>query len=118
MSKENLLAGYCMSFAIRSYKLGKFLIEEKHERVIGDQILRCGTSIGANRAEAEFAESREDFIHKLRIARKEANEALFWIELMNNVNLLTLAQYESIKADCEQIIKLMTSIILSTKQKE
>ena len=117
MSKENLLKEKCMYFAVRIYKLYKYLTEEKKEFVISKQLLRSGTSIGANRAESEYAESIDDFIHKLSISRKEANETKFWIDLLLNLGLLTNTEFESINADCSEIIKLLTSIILSTKDK-
>ena len=117
MSKDNLLEEKCMFFAVRIYKLYKYLTEEKKEFIISKQILRSGTSIGANRAESEFAESTDDFIHKLSIARKEANETKFWIDLLLNLGLLTNTEFESINADCGELIKLLTSIILKNKER-
>ena len=116
MSKENLLKEKCMYFAVRIYKLYKYLTEEKKEFVISKQLLRSGTSIGANRAESEYAESIDDFIHKLSISRKEATETEFWIDLLLNLGLLTNTEFESINADCTEIIKLLTSIIFEYKR--
>lgn len=115
MRKENFLKENCMAFSIRVYKLYKYLTEIKQEFVISKQILRSGTSIGANYAEAEYAESVDDFVHKLKIARKEANETKYWLDLLLNLKILTETEFESMINDCIEIIKLLTSVILSSK---
>ena len=81
------------------------------------QLLRCGTSIGANVSEALSAESTPDFIHKLSISQKEANETIYWLTLLNKTGYLTKAEYQSISHDCEELRKLLSSIILTLKQK-
>jgi len=115
MKGSNILKEKVFRFGVRTFNLYKYLVEEKQEFVISKQLLRSGTSIGANRSESEYAESDADFIHKLSIARKEASESLFWIELLYETKLLTPSEYTSIKTDCEEIIKLLTSIIKSMK---
>lgn len=114
MSKCNQLKDCCMAFAVRIYKLYRYLTEQKKEFVISKQILRSGTSIGANYSEAEYAESTDDFVHKLKIARKEANETRYWLDLLLNIDVLTNTEFDSMVADCTEIIKLLTTIILST----
>ena len=83
---------------------------------MSEQLLRCGTSIGANFSESLSAESKLDFIHKLAIAQKEANETLYWLDLLKETNYLTDEQYESLNADCTELRKIITSIILTTKE--
>ena len=115
--KENPTYQKAMSFAIRIVNVYKYLVEEKTERVMSKQLLRSGTSIGANFCESLSAESDLDFIHKLAISQKEANETLFWLELLNKTDYLTNKQYESLEEDCIELRKIITSIILITKQK-
>ena len=104
-----------MLFAIRIVKLYKFLCE-KNEFVMSKQILRSGTSIGANIAESSRAESDNDFIHKLSISRKEGQETLYWLELLQRTDYISSEQFNSMQSDCEELLKLLTSIILSTKK--
>ena len=106
-----------MAFAIRIVNVYKYLTEEKLERVMSKQLLRSGTSIGANFSESLSAESELDFIHKLAISQKEANETIFWLELLYRTDYLTDKQYESLEIDCVELRKIITSIILTTKQK-
>ena len=115
--KENPTYQKAMLFAIRIVKLYKYLVEEKSERVMSKQLLRSGTSIGANYSEALSAESDLDFIHKVAISQKEANETSFWLELLYRTEYLTEKQYESLDSDCAELRKIITSIILTTKQK-
>jgi four helix bundle protein len=115
MIKENAVREKAMLFAIRIVKLYKFLCE-KNEFVMSKQILRSGTSIGANIAESSRAESDNDFIHKLSISRKEGQETLYWLELLQRTDYISSEQFNSMQADCEELLKLLTSIILSTKK--
>ena len=96
--------------------LHKYLLE-RSEFVLSKQVLRSGTSIGANISEAVRAESDKDFIHKLSISRKECSETLYWIELLHRSEYITAVQYESIKNDCEELLKILTAIILSSKKR-
>ena len=115
--KENPTYQKMMAFAIRIVNVYKYLTEEKSEMVMSKQLLRSGTSIGANFSESLSAESELDFIHKLAISQKEANETIFWLELLNRTDYLTDKQYESLEIDCVELRKIITSIILTTKQK-
>jgi|SRR5450432_216525 four helix bundle protein len=113
--KENIIQIKSFAFAVRIIKLHKFLSNEKKEYVLSKQLLRCGTSVGALIREAEYAESKSDFKHKLQIAQKEINESIYWLELLNATNFLAIAQFESINKDAIEIIKLLTSIIKTIK---
>ncbi len=115
MKKENLIANKCFKFAKRIYFLYKFLTEEKKEFIFSKQILRSGTSIGANVEEAIGAQSKKDFISKLSIAYKEARETHYWIRLLFEVNILNKTEYDSILQDCEELLKIIGSIQKSTK---
>ena len=114
---DYVLKEKAMSFAIRIVNLYKYLAE-KNEFVMSKQVLRSGTSIGANYAEALKAESPNDFIHKLSISRKEGEETLYWLELLFRTEYISEKQYLSIKSDCEQIQKMLTSSILTVLKKK
>lgn len=101
-------------FALRIIKLYKFLYS-KREYILSKQILRCGTSIGANIKEALQAESKLDFIHKLNIALKESSETEYWLQLLKDSDFIDHKSYASIYNDCIEIVKLITSIIKTTK---
>ena len=96
-------------FAVRIVNMYKYLNDEKREYIMSKQLLRCGTSIGANLAEAECAISRKDFQAKVYIALKECAEAKYWIELLHETEYLTEEQYRSIWSDCEEIRKMLSS---------
>jgi four helix bundle protein len=104
-----------MDFAIRIVNLYKFLVYEKKELVMSKQILRSGTSIGANIREAEHAQSRADFINKLNIALKEANETEYWLELLLRTEYINRSQYDNINKDCIEVNRLLISIIKTSK---
>ena len=106
----------CMSFAVRIVNLCRFLNEEKHEYRIADQLFRSGTSIGANYAEAQCAISKNDFRAKAYIALKEANESLFWLDLLRRTNILDKPLYDSIYPDCEELKKILASITKSSSE--
>ena len=114
--KRNIIREKAMNFSVRMYHLNEFLIE-KRKYSIADQVFRFGTSIGANLSEAVRAESEQDFVHKYGIALKEAEETLYWLELSQRVELIDTRLYESLRYDCEELIKLATSIILSVLRK-
>jgi four helix bundle protein len=113
--KGNIVKEKSFNFAIRIVKLYQFVVAEKKEFVLSKQLLRSGTSVGALIREAEHAESKADFIHKMAIAQKEINESIYWLELLVKTDYLSLQQFESINLDAIEIIKLITSIIKSTK---
>ncbi len=103
------------AFAVRIVKLCNFLAESKKAYILSNQLLRAGTSIGANLAESQQAQSRPDFISKLSIALKEAAEAHYWLRLLHSSIYLTDVEYASIISDCQELEKMLTSIIKSTK---
>jgi four helix bundle protein len=113
--KENVVKTKSFAFAVRIVKLYKFLKTEQNEFVLSKQVLRCGTSVGAMVREAEHSESTADFVHKLAIAQKEINETIYRLELLKETDFLTDEQFESINADAIELIKLLTSIIKTTK---
>ncbi|CAH8282180.1 four helix bundle protein [Mariniflexile fucanivorans] len=117
MKDGNIIRTKSYQFAVRVVNLYKFLVEDRKEFVLSKQLLRSGTSIGANVREAEHAESKADFIHKLSIALKEANETEYWIDLLKETSYLNNSEYISIQVDIKEILKLLTSIIKTSKQK-
>ncbi len=114
--KDNTVKNKSFDFALRIIKLYQFLCEKNKEFVLCKQLLRSGTAIGALIREAEQAESKLDFIYKMSIALKEANESDYWIELLYQSNYLDDKSYNSIKYDLTEILKLLVSIIKTTKQ--
>ena len=96
-------------FSVRIVNLYRYLCEEKREFVLSKQLLRCGTSIGANLAEAECAISRKDFLSKVYIALKECAETKYWLELLNETGYLTDAQFQSVYSDCEELRKMLSA---------
>lgn len=117
MKQDNIIKIKSFQFAIRIVKLYQHLTQEKKEFVLSKQLLRCGTSIGANIREAEQAESNADFIHKLSVALKEANESEYWLELLNETNFFKPEEFLSIQKDLVEVKKLLVSIIKTSKQK-
>jgi four helix bundle protein len=115
--KENVIVEKSYKFAIRIVNLYKFLINDKKEFVISKQILKSGTSIGANINEAQSAESKMDFIHKLSISAKEARETDYWLRLLKESDYIDLIMFNSINNDCMEILKIINSIILTSKEK-
>lgn len=105
-----------MAFAKRVAKCYRFLLDKKKETILSKQFLRSGTSIGANIREGLFAQSRKDFINKMNIALKEAGETDYWLEVIHSTEYLTDTEYESMKKDNDELIKLLTSIIKTTKE--
>lgn len=113
--RENIVKDKSFAFAIRIVKLYQFLVDNRKEYILSKQVLRSGTSVGAMVREAEHAESKADFNHKMAIAQKEINETIYWIELLLETGYLSKEQFESINQDAVEIIKLITSIIKSAK---
>jgi four helix bundle protein len=116
MANRSVVRDKSFQFALRVVKLYRYLKEEKKEYVLSKQVLRSGTAIGALIRESQYAESTADFIHKLAIALKEANETDYWIELLFQSGFLEEKSYQSIHIDIEELLKLLTSIIKTTKQ--
>ena len=103
------------NFALRIIKLYKFLSTDKQEYVLSKQILRSGTSIGANLTEAEYAISKRDFLAKVHISYKECAETQYWLNLLYKSDYLTAEQFNSLNNDCIELLKLLTSITKTTK---
>ena len=116
--KESILRDKSKAFAIRIIKLYKFLLEETKEFVISKQILRCGTSIGANFAEAIYGVSEADFMNKLSIAQKEASETIYWLELLYETDFITKEQFDSMLADADELVRLLAASIITMKKKK
>ena len=115
MKENNIIKQKSFDFAVRIIKLNQYLTTDKKEFVLSRQILRSGTSVGAMVRESEHAQSKADFIHKLSVAQKEINETIYWLELFLATNYLSLQEFESINEGAVEIIKLITSIIKTTK---
>lgn len=115
--KENVIKNKSYAFALRIIKLYKYLVSEQKEYVLSKQVLRSGTAIGALVREAEHAESKADFIHKMAIALKEANETEYWLMLLKDSEYISGKNYNSIYPDSVELIKLLVSIVKSTKER-
>ncbi|MGN6603206.1 MAG: four helix bundle protein [Ginsengibacter sp.] len=115
MKKNNVIQDKSFAFALRIVNLYKFLIEEKKEFVMSKQLLRSGTSIGANVEEAIGGQSGKDFVSKLSIAYKEARETIYWLRLLSASSYLSKDQAESILTDAEEICKILGKIQITLK---
>lgn len=115
---ESIIASKSYNFALRIIKLYKHLIERQREFVLAKQVLRSGTSIGANIEEALGGQSKADFRHKLSIALKEARETSYWLRLLKDSEFIKPDAFNSIHGECEELIKILKSIILTSQQKE
>ncbi|NCA76536.1 MAG: four helix bundle protein [Alphaproteobacteria bacterium] len=115
--KKSIVQEKNYAFAIRIVVLYKYLIDTKKEFTLAKQMLRSGTSVGALVREAEQAESKADFIHKLSVAHKEANEAEYWLNLLKDTNYIDSQLFDSMNNDCKEIIALLTSILKDCKEK-
>ena len=113
---DNIIVEKSKNFAVRIVKLYKYLCDEKHEYVLSKQILRSGTSIGANVHEALRAISKADFRNKMSIALKEESETEYWLELLYNTQYLDSKQYESINIECVEINKILISIVKNSNK--
>ena len=112
---QNIIEKKSFDFAIRIVRLYRYLCEKKKEFVLSKQLLRSGTSIGANVAEAQQAQSKADFVSKISIALKETTETKYWLRLLNATDYLSDVEIKTILADCVEIEKILTSIIKSSK---
>ena len=111
MNKKNIVYDKALDFSVRVVNLYNFLDQKGAAAVMSKQLLRCGTSIGANISESISAESDLDFIHKLAIAQKEAEETLYWLVLLKRTNFLTEVQYSSMNQDCVEMKKLLVKMV-------
>ena len=116
MGKGNLIMDKSFAFAIRIVRLYKLLCEHRKELVLYKQILRSGTAVGALIKESEHAQSKADFINKLSIALKEANETEYWLMLLKESDYLSADEYNSIIEDCRELLRLLISIIKKMKE--
>ncbi len=110
MAERNIIVEKSKNFALRIIKLYKYLISEKREYVISKQLLRCGTSIGANVKEAIRGQSKADFYSKMNIALKEASETEYWLELIYESQYIEEKHFKSIYYDCQEILKILMAI--------
>ena len=117
MRNSNILKEKSFSFALRIVKLNKMLVTEKKEFVLSKQVLRSGTAIGALVRESENAASSRDFLNKLTIALKEADETSYWLELLYRSEYISFELYSSLGKDCNEIIKILVSRIKTIKTK-
>jgi len=112
---KNVITVKSYAFAIRIINLYKFITQEKKEFVLSKQVLKSGTAIGALVREAEHAQSKSDFLNKMNIALKEANETEYWLMLLKDTGYIQQSEFDSIIKDCEEVLKLLVSIVKSTK---
>jgi four helix bundle protein len=115
--KKNVIKEKSYVFALRVIKAYQFLAKEKKEFVLSKQMLRSGTSVGALVREAEQAQSKADFISKMNIALKEANETEYWLMLLKDSDFIDEKSFESIHHDCAEVVKLLIAIVRTTKEK-
>jgi four helix bundle protein len=116
--KKDLLRNKSFSFALRIVKLSKYLQEEHKEYILSKQILHSGTAIGALIREAQYAQSKADFLHKLMIALKEANETEYWLLLLKESGFISIIMFESIYPEVDELLKLLISSTKTIKEKQ
>ena len=114
--QRNIILDKSKSFAVRIINLYKYLISNSNEFILSKQLLRCGTSIGANVVEANDAISKRDFLNKMYIALKECSETLYWLELLFRTEYLNQFQYDSIVSDCLELRRILRSITKTAKE--
>jgi four helix bundle protein len=115
--EENVIADKTYKFALRTVNAYLFLSKEKREYVLSKQLLRSGTAIGALVSESRFAQSKADFINKMHIALKEANETRYWINLLHDSKFITRNMYDSIVPEIDGIISILSSIVKTSKSR-
>lgn len=115
MKRENIIHTKTYAFALRVIKLYRHLVDEKKEFVMSKQLLRSGTAIGALVKESEFAQSKPDFINKMNIALKEANETEYWLMLLKDSDYLSIDGFKSLHPEIHEIISILVSIVKSSK---
>ena len=114
--KESVIHQKSYAFAVRIVRLSQYLSNEKREFVLSKQVLRSGTSIGANVEEASGGQSKRDFLAKMSIAYKEARETVYWLRLLKDTDYLTPVEFHSIHADADELCRILSKIQTSTKQ--
>lgn len=110
MKEQNIIVEKTKAFALRIIKLYKYLVDEKNEYILSKQVLKSGTSIGANVKEAIRGQSKADFYSKMNIALKECSETEYWLELLNESDYITENAFESIYSDCKEVIRILVAI--------
>ena len=116
MTQDNPIEKRSYLFALRIVKAYKYLTKQKDEYVLSQQMLRSGTSIGAMMREAKFAQSRADFVNKASIALKEANETLYWIELLHDSEYIDDLSFNSLHQEADELTAILASIVKTTKE--
>jgi four helix bundle protein len=116
--ENNVLAEKSIEFAIRIVNCYKYLTKQKHETVMSKQVLRSGTSIGANVHEAIYAQSKADLITKMKISMKEAGETSYWLTILHRTEYIDTEMYNSIDSDLKEILKILASTIKTSKINE
>ena len=114
---ESVLKTKSYQFAILIVKVSQILVSEKKEYVLSKQFLRSGTAVGALIREAEFAQSKKDFVNKMSIALKEANESVYWIDLLKDTNYIDNDNHKSMLSDCKELIAMLVSSIKTAKSR-
>jgi len=115
MKQDNVIRQKSYDFALKIIKLHRSLVNEK-EFILSKQLLRSGTSVGANIEEAQAAQSRADFISKMSIASKEARESCYWLRLLRDSNILEKRAADTLLTDADSIVRILTSIVMTTSQ--
>ncbi|RXJ60687.1 four helix bundle protein [Candidatus Marinarcus aquaticus] len=116
MNSDNILEVKSYAFALRIVKLSRYLQDEQKETILSKQILRSGTAVGALISESVYAQSKPDFISKLHIAIKEANETQYWLNLLKDSDYITVKMFESIEPDIIELLKLLTTSLKTAKE--
>ena len=114
---NNVIEDKSFDFAVRIINLYKYLTKDKNEHILSKQLLRSGTSIGANVTESQQAQSMADFLSKINIALKEAVETKYWLKLLYKTDYITTVQFDSVESDLREVIGLLTAICKTTKNK-
>lgn len=114
---ESIVKTKSFELGVRGVNFYKWFVSEKKEFVISKQFLRSVTSVGANVREAVNAQSKADFIHKLSISQKECDESMYWLEILIATNYITTVEFESMHRQCEEVLKIIKSIIITSKKK-
>ena len=114
---KSIVGNKAYAFALKMIKVYKYLTQEQREFVLSKQALRSGTAIGALTREAEHAQSKADFISKMNIALKEASETAYWLMLLKDSDYMNKEMFESIHQDCDELIRILVSIVKSSKEK-
>ena len=116
--EKNIVVEKSLDFAVRIVKLNKYLCSDKKEYVLSKQLLRSGTSVGANIAESQNAQSDSDFISKMSIARKELSETMYWLELLYRTDYIEKKAFDSLYSDAKDLYRIISSIIKTTESKK